>query len=54
MTALLLVMLRIFGPGHPPVLNRDEPLGRGRAALAVFAVVMLILCFTPVPLDILD
>ena len=30
MTVLMLVMLFVVGPRHPPVLNEYEPLGRGR------------------------
>ncbi len=51
MTMLMLVMLWLLGPRHPRVLNEYEQLGSGRRALAVFALVMLVLCFTPVPLD---
>jgi membrane-associated protease RseP (regulator of RpoE activity) len=49
-TGLLLVMTYMFGLDHPPVAEH-EPLGRVRLALAVFAVVMFILCFTPVPIS---
>jgi membrane-associated protease RseP (regulator of RpoE activity) len=50
MTVLMLAMLLMFGPRHPPVLDEYDPLGGGRRALAVFALVMLVLCFTPVPI----
>src|SRR5262249_47171284 len=43
--------LMLLGPRHPRVLAEYEPLGPGRRALAVAALVMLILCFTPVPID---
>jgi hypothetical protein len=46
----MVVMLFVVGPRHPRVLNEDEPLGPGRNAMAVFALVMLILCFTPIPI----
>jgi len=52
MTFIMLAMLWILGPGHPPVMNGYEPLGRGRRLLAIFAIVMFVLCFTPVPLSI--
>jgi membrane-associated protease RseP (regulator of RpoE activity) len=52
-TVIILVMLLMFGPRHPSVRDELEPLGPGRIAVAIFAVVMLILCFTPVPIDIL-
>jgi membrane-associated protease RseP (regulator of RpoE activity) len=52
MTVLMVIMLVLFGPRHPPVLDERNALGKGRQALAVFALVMLILCFTPFPIDI--
>jgi membrane-associated protease RseP (regulator of RpoE activity) len=51
MTLMMLVMLFLLGPRHPRVMNEYEPLGPGRVALALFALVMLVLCFTPVPID---
>jgi membrane-associated protease RseP (regulator of RpoE activity) len=51
MTVMMVAMLYFLGPRHPRVLAEYEPLGRGRAALLAFAIVMFILCFTPVPLD---
>ena len=52
MTVLMLVMLLMFGPRHPPVLNNYEPLDPGRRVIAFCALVMLILCFTPFPIDL--
>jgi membrane-associated protease RseP (regulator of RpoE activity) len=52
MTTLMLVMLFVFGPRHPPVLNEYEPLDNRRRAVAVFALAMLVLCFTPFPLEL--
>jgi membrane-associated protease RseP (regulator of RpoE activity) len=51
MTIMMVVMLFVLGPRHPRVIDEYEPLGAGRIALAVFALVMLIVCFTPVPID---
>jgi membrane-associated protease RseP (regulator of RpoE activity) len=51
MTLMMVAMLFILGPRHPRVINEYEPLGRGRVALAVFAIVMFVVCFTPVPID---
>jgi membrane-associated protease RseP (regulator of RpoE activity) len=51
MTLMLVVMLFTLGPRHPRVIDEYEPLGAGRYALAIFALVMLVLCFTPVPID---
>jgi membrane-associated protease RseP (regulator of RpoE activity) len=51
MTLLMLGMLALFGPRHPPVLNEYEPIGTTRHIIAFAAVVMLILCFTPMPIQ---
>jgi membrane-associated protease RseP (regulator of RpoE activity) len=53
MTVLMVAMLLLTGPRHPPVMNEYERLGTGRQALAVFAIVMFALCFTPFPIRIL-
>ena len=50
MTVMMLVMLLLLGPRHPRVLYEFEPLGPGRAATALAALAMLVLCFTPVPI----
>lgn len=50
-TVLLVLMLWIVGVSHPPTLDEDVPLDRGRLWLAVFALVMLIVCFTPAPIE---
>jgi membrane-associated protease RseP (regulator of RpoE activity) len=52
MTIIMVVMLVLFGPRHPPVIDEEAPIGRSRQLLAVFALVMLVLCFTPFPIDI--
>lgn len=44
---ILTFMLRV---GHPPVLDPEEPLGRGRIAVAVIGLLVFILCFMPVPI----
>jgi len=54
MTVLMVAMLLLTGPRHPPVINEYERLGTGRLALAVFAIVMFVLCFTPFPIRILS
>ena len=35
-----------------PVIDDREPLGRGREILAGVALVILVLCFTPTPIDV--
>ena len=54
MTVMMLVMLLTLGPRHPRVLYEYEPLDSKRNMIAVFALIMFILCFTPVPLQIQD
>jgi membrane-associated protease RseP (regulator of RpoE activity) len=54
MTLMMLAMLYFFGPRHPPVMNEYEPLGRGRHIIAILAVIMFVLCFTPIPIDIVN
>ena len=54
MTAMMVAMLYFFGPRHPPVIDDYEPLGRGRHVIAILAVVLFVLCFTPVPIDIVN
>lgn len=54
MTTMMVVMLFMFGPRHPRVIYEDEPLDRGRIVIAIFALVMFILCFTPVPIQLQD
>jgi membrane-associated protease RseP (regulator of RpoE activity) len=51
---LTTLMLFAFGPRHPRTVDEDVPLDRGRLWLAAFALVMLIICFTPVPIELLD
>ncbi len=49
MTLLMIVMLALFGPRHPQVLNEYEPIDPTRRAVALFALAMLVLCLTPIP-----
>ncbi|MGE5361535.1 MAG: site-2 protease family protein [Bacteroidales bacterium] len=48
-TLLIVVMLFVFGPRHPPVLDEHIELDHTRVAIAVFALAILILSFSPVP-----
>jgi membrane-associated protease RseP (regulator of RpoE activity) len=50
-TALMVIMLFIFGPRHPRVFDEHVPLDRTRLILALFAVVMFVVCFTPAPIE---
>jgi membrane-associated protease RseP (regulator of RpoE activity) len=51
---LMVVMLLAFGPRHPRTPDEDEPLDPTRKWLALFAVVMFVLCFTPAPIEPMD
>ena len=53
-TGLMLVMMWTVGPHHPPTLDDDIELGRGRLIIAGVAVLILILCFTPAPISMID
>jgi membrane-associated protease RseP (regulator of RpoE activity) len=50
-TGLLMVMLFMVGPRHPRVFDEEEPLDRARLVLALCAVVIFMLCFTPAPIQ---
>jgi membrane-associated protease RseP (regulator of RpoE activity) len=54
MTVMMLVMLVTFGPRHPRVIYEHEPLGTGRVLVALFALAIFLLCFTPVPMQFGD
>ena len=52
MAVMMTAMAFFLGFGHPHVEDAG-PLDRRRQLLALFAVLMFILCFTPVPIDFL-
>ena len=51
---LTVLMLLAFGPHHPRTPDEHVPLDPARKWLAVFAVIMFILCFTPAPIEPMD
>src|SRR5687767_4542363 len=51
LTIMMLVMLLALGPQHPGVIYEFEPLGAGRRVLAMVALLILALCFTPTPIE---
>jgi hypothetical protein len=53
-TFLLIAMTLAMGPRHPRTIDEDVPLDRARLWLAVAAMVILVLCFTPNPLEPTD
>ena len=53
-TVLLVLMTYAFGLDHPPVGEEHLPIGNARLALGLFAVLMFVLSFTPVPISPID
>ena len=51
---LLILMLFAFGRHHPRTFDEDIPLDRPRLWLALAAVVMFAVCFTPAPIEPID
>jgi hypothetical protein len=47
-------MLLTFGPRHPRTIDEHVPLDKARLWLALFALVMFVVCFTPAPVEPLD
>lgn len=47
---LFLALAWFVGLGHPPTLDDSVPLDGRRKALAVLALIVFILCFTPTPI----
>ncbi len=50
-TALAVALLVAFGWRHPPTFDEDAPLDPARQWLAAAALLILILCFTPSPIE---
>jgi membrane-associated protease RseP (regulator of RpoE activity) len=50
-TGLMIGMLMMFGRHHPRTPDEDQPLDRARFVLALIALAILILCFTPAPIS---
>jgi membrane-associated protease RseP (regulator of RpoE activity) len=53
-TILLVAMLVFVGPRHPAVLDEDAPIDTTRLILAVGALIMFVVCFTPAPIQVMD
>ena len=49
---ICLLVLVVMGLRHPPVVDADQPLDPRRRRLAAVALVIFVLCFTPVPMDV--
>jgi membrane-associated protease RseP (regulator of RpoE activity) len=53
-TTLMIVMLFVFGRHHPRTIDEHVPLDRTRVILAVVALGIFVLCFTPAPIQPLE
>jgi membrane-associated protease RseP (regulator of RpoE activity) len=53
-TVLIVVMMFVFGPRHPPTLDEERPLDPIRLGLAAVALIVFVLCFTPAPIEPFD
>lgn len=53
MAVMMTVMALVFGFRHPRIVDEHEPLDPTRQAVAIAAAVIFILCFTPVPIELL-
>jgi membrane-associated protease RseP (regulator of RpoE activity) len=50
-TTLMVMMLFLYGPHHPRTYDEEVPLDRPRQLLAVLALGILLVCFTPSPIS---
>ena len=53
-TAIAAALLFRFGWHHPPTWDEHEPLDQTRLAFAVLALVIFVVCFTPLPLTLIE
>jgi membrane-associated protease RseP (regulator of RpoE activity) len=53
-TGLAVALLSFFGWRHPPTWDDHVPLDRTRVVLAVVALLIFVVCFTPAPIEPLD
>jgi membrane-associated protease RseP (regulator of RpoE activity) len=44
------VLVRVLGRRHPPTLDDDLPVGRGRVWVGLLALAVLVVCFVPNPI----
>jgi membrane-associated protease RseP (regulator of RpoE activity) len=49
---LMLVLLLMMGPAHPPTANDEQPLGTGRVILGWITLGFVIVGFTPTPFTV--
>ena len=53
MALMMAAMAFFLGFGHPYVIDEHEPLDAKRTLVALLALAIFIVCFTPVPIDVL-
>jgi membrane-associated protease RseP (regulator of RpoE activity) len=53
MAIMMAAMAFFLGFGHPHVIDEHEPLDPKRTLVAILALLIFIVCFTPVPIDVL-
>jgi hypothetical protein len=53
MALMMIVMAFYFGFRHPRVIDEEITLSPGRLVVAATALVIFVLCFTPVPIQVL-
>jgi membrane-associated protease RseP (regulator of RpoE activity) len=51
MAVIMIAMAVFLGFRHPTVIDEHEPLDPRRRLVAFFALVIFVLCFTPVPIE---
>jgi membrane-associated protease RseP (regulator of RpoE activity) len=44
------VLVRVLGRRHPPTLDDESPVGRGRVVVGLVALAVFVLCFVPNPI----
>jgi membrane-associated protease RseP (regulator of RpoE activity) len=55
MTAVVMLLMAIFlGVGHPRIVDEGTPLDPTRKLVALLALMIFLLCFTPVPIEIVS
>jgi membrane-associated protease RseP (regulator of RpoE activity) len=53
MTIMMAAMALLLGFGHPHVIDEHQPLDPKRTLVAIVALVIFVVCFTPVPIEVL-
>jgi membrane-associated protease RseP (regulator of RpoE activity) len=51
MALMMVVMALMFGFRHPRIIDEHRPLDSTRQLVACAAIVIFVLCFTPIPID---